>query len=119
MAENMASGGNPISAMDPFGLASIPLYVPNSLVVEAARKYASEFGIDLKSYTDAQIIDFVKFIPQSEAAAFRKSYESRPDAGSPKTPESIERNRREYEKEKKMIKYLMGRWKKECESKGK
>ena len=112
-------GGNPNLNFDPFGLAKIPMYIPNIMVVKEARARAGEFGMDLTKYTDAQIIDFVKFIPQSEADQFRRSYESRPDEGSPKTPESTARNLREYVKEKKMIRDLFDRWRNECEKAGK
>lgn len=96
-------------------MASIPAWIPNSAVVQRARERAGEYGVDLSKYTDKQVIDFIKFIPQKEADEFERFYDLRPDKGTPQKPESIARNIREFTKQQKMIRDLMDRWRKECE----
>ena len=98
------------------GLADIPMWVPNSMVVSEARERAAEYKIDMTVYSDAQILDFVKFVPQDEADAFRKSYDLRPNVGDPKTPESVARNYREFHKQKTMLRDMVKSWRKNCEA---
>ncbi len=111
--------GNPINSIDPLGLAEIPLYVKNQWVIDFVRENSRSYGFDTAQYTDSQILDFVKFVPQSEADEFRRSYALRPDVGKANTPELVELNRREKEREKKMLGNALQRWTDYCKAKGK
>jgi len=110
--------GNPLSYVDPLGLVGIPFYIPKSKVISYVRSSAKEFGYDLKKCSDAEILDFVKFIPDDEADAFKKSYDSRPDAGGASNSASDAANAAAFGKEQAMISDWLKRWgkgkKKKC-----
>lgn len=110
-------GGAPIEASDPLGLVTVPFYIPDSKVVNFVRDKAASLGRDLSKYSDKQILDFVEFVPKNVADDFKKSWDSRPDKGTPMTPELKEKNRREVEKEQKMIDEWLKLWKRKCQKK--
>lgn len=109
--------GNPLTFIDPLGLVDVPFYIPDRKVISFVREKAAEFRIDVSGYSNAQILDFVRFVPEDVAREFQKSYDSRPNAGGDVTPEQRALNKREYDKEKKMLEEMIVKWKKACENK--
>lgn len=112
------AGNSPANRTDRFGLADIPWFIPNIVVVDYVRARAKDYGYDTKDYTDEEILDFIRFVPQNEADEFRKSYESRPDVGEKTTKEQDEANRRAFEKEKKMLDKAFKDWEKHRKTSG-
>jgi uncharacterized protein RhaS with RHS repeats len=78
---------DPVNFYDAKGLADVPWYIPDSVIAGRAREYAKQFGKDLGNYTDDDVIDFIKHVPQDEADQIRNIYESLPDYGTQLTPE--------------------------------
>lgn len=101
---------NPLSFVDPLGLVKIPFYIKDKSVVDFARNKAKEFGFDLNKCSDSQILDFVKYVPQSKVDEFQASYDSRPDKGTQMTPNLRQHNEREIAKEKAIIRDLLKGW---------
>lgn len=102
--------GDPLTYIDPFGLVKIPFYIPNSKVTSNIRSSANEFGYDVTKCSDSEILDFVKFIPDNEFDAFKKSYDSRPDAGAGSTPAVDAANAAEFAREQAMLSDWLKRW---------
>jgi hypothetical protein len=98
-------------------MADIPAYIPNKLVIDAVRKDASKYGVNVNKYCDPAILDFIKFIPQKDADALKSSYDRRLDSGTKMTPELDALNRKEIKFEKELLSKLLEEWKKKTKVK--
>ncbi len=110
--------GNPVGNIDPYGLIKLPGYLPNKVAISFVRREAAIYGYDLKKYSDDEILDFIEFIPENDAAEFKKSLAEGPRKSDPNTPEIIARTRKEVALRRKIIDRVLTNWRKKCDLQG-
>ena len=111
------AGSNPATRVDPYGLVDLPFYISNSMAVNFVRTNAQTFGIDVSSYSDQQILDFIKFVPDSAAQKLQDLDSERPGNNNVvMDPELVAKNQQLSREERDLISAELQAFKQQCQT---